>query len=191
MRDVQRHVDGCVECAAELERLARLDALTTKLPVATAPARESSLADRLRALVCFEMPQNIVLATRSTAPATASTAFEGAMQEYRERRYGAALDALARARDDGDRTSGLNFYLGACLLDARRTAAAVDAFEQAARERPRLAEYRWYLAQALLLDGRAPDALRELEKASSREGPYRDDARELRERLSALIEGRR
>jgi len=93
---------------------------------------------------------------------------------------------LRAARDEGDASRELPFYLGVCLLGRERAEEAAVELRRAVKKNARLGEDRWFLAQLAL--GRGDDALKQLKKAATLPGPFRARARELAATVEATLQ---
>lgn len=189
-RELRRHLTECLDCAAELEALARMR--DPRAGAAEVPARAGEtgipegLGPRLRELVAYSMPLSLAVTTRSRSQGAGREAFREAMEHYRAERYAEAIEGLRRCLEEGGARAEVSFYLGVCLLREGRSGDAVEQLEQAVRRPPRLGEYHWFLAQAYLEEGRGEEALRHLEQTTELPGPYRDRAKELSRRVEKL-----
>ena len=205
---VERHVDGCPVCAVLVEDLLEgrdhlpfrrrqgepaAAATTVASAATTVTDAAAALAERLRALLSFEMPLRVALTTRGEPAAAAGgedgegSRFARALALYEAGRFDEALPALERADAAGESQPALAFFLGVCRLRAGDAAAAAEALAAAVANEPDIGEYRWYLAQARLLGGDGEAALAELERASRQPGPYRDEARALARQVRTAL----
>src|SRR2546423_2626462 len=80
-------------------------------------AAARSVADAIRALTTFEMPQHLALTTRG-AVAPVGAGYSKAMAEYRAGRYATARRGLVGALEagEGKKVPEIHFFLAACLV---------------------------------------------------------------------------
>lgn len=187
---VNRHLNQCVECAAEFEALGRISEGGPELPVAVPvlAAATQSIIEKLKALASWSMPLSLAATTRSVPETTGDEKFHRAMAEYRAERYEVAAAGLEEAsREPGGQRSEVSFYLGVSLLKIGQLHQAVAALEDAVRRPPRLGEYHWYLAQAYLESGRGEEALKHLKKAARLPGSYQARAKDLAKEVAEIL----
>ena len=153
-------------------------------------AQEDLVPDDPATPFAEEMPVHLAFTARDLPAAADDRRYRTAMKHYQDGRYERARDGLRAARDGGEDTAGMWFYLGVSVLRTERPVVAdneaVAALRRAVALSPQLGEYRWYLATALLLAGQTDEALGHLDRAAARTGRFRARARELAARVQAL-----
>lgn len=192
--ELQDHVTRCADCAVAVESVQEAAAAVRKRPFTLvelprkALAASAELRQQLAALVRFEMPPSLAMATRG-ATGDPSAELRAGLAAYRRGRYDEARTRLREAVDEGARHPEAWLLLAACDLRAGDASSAIPLLERAVRARAREATYRWYLAQALVLAGDADAALRHLARVAKLPGSHAGEARDLAAAIRELREG--
>jgi len=189
---VADHLVTCLDCAAEVESLARVLASGKRPPLAAPPTTSRpSLKARLAALVSFDMPAQVALVTRGGRRLKASPGLRAAMELYSSGRYAEARRKLSALRRAGDSSPATSLYEGVCELNLGRPRQAAIALSTAAAAQPRRGEARWYLVQALLAEGRGGEALARLDSLARRGDVFGHRAQRLAPAVRAALRSSR
>jgi tetratricopeptide (TPR) repeat protein len=145
------------------------------LPGGEPPSSLRRLGDLTVAPIYLGIP------VRAGGPLPGDSIFDRAMAAYRDEYYGQAVVALRAALDAGVEAAPAEFFLAASQLMTGRPEPAAVGFGRviALGATPYLAEAHYYRAKALLRLGRTPEALRDLELASTNAGATGAAARAL------------
>lgn len=131
------------------------------------------------AVVLFVSPF-VSQAVRAQTPAQAALVpatddYARGVEEFRQRRYEAAVEALGRVPESDPRRTEADLYAGKALLNLNRADEAEAKLQRVIAARPASDDAAYLLATALFRRGQARDALRAFDYAARLKAPSADD----------------